>query len=122
MPTEETNITFREALNSAVRYWESRRLIYNGALFVVVAGAFVAGWPESARVIQVEPILVIFVLAVLANVAYCAAYIPDLALQFTTFRGSWFRGRWMLMVVGTLMACAVTYLFVSGMFGLGERN
>jgi hypothetical protein len=88
----------------------------------VVGAAFVAGLPTSKRVLNSGPLLVIFILAVLANVAYCAAYIPDLALQHTSFRISWLRIRWSLMIVGTLTACAVAYLFASGMFGLTDGN
>jgi hypothetical protein len=66
--------------------------------------------------------LVIFILAVLANAAYCAAYIPDLALQHTSYRDSWLRVRWVLMFIGTLMACAIAYLCVAGMFGLADGN
>lgn len=81
-----------------------------------------AGWPVSERAIHIEAILIVFVLAVLANVAYCAAYIPELALQFTSYRHFWIRSRWMLMLIGTLMACAIAYLSVSGMFGLEAGN
>jgi len=124
MGTNESTpgVTFREALSSAVRYWEPRRLAYNAALLIVVGGAFIAGLPTSKRVVSAEPMLVIFILAVLANVAYCAAYIPDLALQLTSFRNSWLRIRWTLMVIGILMACAIAYLFVAGMFGLADGN
>jgi len=115
-------VTLRDALSNAVRYWEPRRIIYNAALLIVVAGAFIAGWPVSRRVLSAEPVLVIFVLAVLANVAFCAAYIPDLALQHSSFRSSWLRVRWVLMAIGTLMACAIAYLCVAGMFGLAEGN
>jgi len=115
-------VTFREALSSAVRYWEPRRLVYNAALLILVGGAFVAGLPVSKRVISVEPMLLLFILAVLANIAYCGAYIPDIALQHTSYRGLWIRVRWMVLVVGTLMACALAYLFVAGMFGLIDGN
>ena len=122
MSSEETVITFREALNSAIRYWEPRRLLYNGALLVVVVGAFIAGLPVSLRTLNVGAILIYFVLAILANVAYCAAYVPDLALQFTSFREIWLRGRWVLLLIGTLMACAIAFLCVEGPFGLIEGN
>jgi hypothetical protein len=124
MATQDLNavVTFREALSSAVRYWEPRRLAYNAALLVVVGGAFVAGLPVSKRAISAEPMLVLFVLAVLANVAYCGAYIPDVALQLTSFRYLWLRLRWVVLVIGTLMACALAYLLVAGMFGLVDGN
>ena len=120
MASEEPNraVPFQESLTSAIRYWEPRRLAYNAALALVVLGAFFAGWPVSKQVLHTEPILVIFILAVLANVAYCAAYLPDLALQHSSFRDSWLRARWALLLLGTLLAAAITYLFVAGMFGL----
>jgi hypothetical protein len=114
--------SFRETLSDAIRYWERRRLIYNGTLFLVVAAAFVAGLPVSKRVVSAEPVLMVFILAVLANVAYCAAYLPDLAIQNSSLRGSWLRWRWLLLTVGTLFASAIAYLSVTGMFGLAEGN
>jgi hypothetical protein len=117
-----SGVTFRETLSNAIRYWEPRRLLYNGALVLVVAGAFIAGWPVSKRVLETESVLFLFVLAVLANVAYCAAYVPDLALQHSSFRDTWLRARWVLLLIGILMGCALTYLFVAGAFGLYEGN
>ena len=58
----------------------------------------------------------LFILAVLANVAYCAAYLPDLVLQFSTFRDGWLRWRWSLLTLGILFAGALTYLFTQGLF------
>jgi len=120
LATEESikPLTLREALTTSIRYWEPRRLVYNAALILVVVGAFVAGWPGSKDAIHVETVLLAFVLAVLANVAYCAAYVPDLFLQYSSFREAWLRGRWVLLLVGTLMACAITYLFVAPWFGV----
>jgi hypothetical protein len=117
-PTEHSALPLRETLSNAIRYWEPRRLIYKAALLVVVTGSFAAGWPVSKRVLQAEPVLAIFVLAVLANVAYCAAYLPDLVIQHSSVRDSWLRWRWVLLVVCTLFASALAYLFVAGMFGL----
>jgi len=111
-------VSFREALGDALRYWEPRRLLYNGALLLIVCAAFVAGWPISKRVLSAEPVLVLFILAVLANIAYCAAYVPDLVVQHSPLRSGWLRWRWVLFTVGTLLASAISYLFVAGMFGL----
>ncbi len=120
--TESSEVTFREALSDAIRYWEPRRLIFNLALLLVVAGTFVASLPVSRRALGAEPMLALFILAVLANVAYCAAYVPDLAMQFSSFRVSWQRFRWLLLTVGILFASAVAYFFAAGMFGLAEGN
>ena len=122
MTDEGSRVSFRDALSDAIAYWEPRRLLYNGALLVVVIGAFVAGWPVSRRAIEGQSALVLFVLAVLANVAYCAAYLPDLAMQHSSFRASWLRVRWALLVIGILMGCALAYLFVSVPFGLAIED
>jgi hypothetical protein len=120
--TEPSEVTFREALSAAIRYWEPRRLVFNLVLLLVVAGAFVAGLPVSRRALTAEPMLALFILAVLANVAYCAAYVPDLAMQLSSFRVSWQRFRWLLLTLGILFASALVYFFVAGMFGLAEGN
>jgi drug/metabolite transporter (DMT)-like permease len=115
-------LSFRETIGDALRYWEPRRLVYNGALFALVAGCFVIGWPVSKRVIGMEPGLTIFILAVLANVAYCAACFPDLIIQQSALREVWLRWRWVLFVIGTLFASAIAYFCVAGMFGLGSQE
>lgn len=122
MPDEGSRISFRDALSDAIRYWERGRLLYNGALLLVVLVMFFAAWPVSRRVIELQSMLVLFVLAVLANVAYCAAYVPDLVLQLSSFRDSWLRVRWILLTVGLLMGCALAFLFVAGPFGLAQGN
>jgi hypothetical protein len=117
--TEPATPTLREMLSDAIRYWEPRRLFYNGALLLVVAGCFAAGWPESKQLLQAEIALGVFILAVLANVAYCAVYLPDIAIQHSAMRNSWLRWRWVLLLVGTLFASAITYFVVAGMLGFG---
>jgi hypothetical protein len=63
-------------ITDAIRYWEPRRLAYNAVLFVVVLFYFVKDYPASKQALSLDEILVVFVLTVLANVAYCAAYVP----------------------------------------------
>jgi len=109
--------SFRDTLSNALRYWEPRRLVYNGVLVVVVVGCFVANWPDSRLAFSAaEPLLIVFILAVLANVAYCAAYLPDLLLQQSALRDLWIRWRWVLLALGTLFAAALAYLFSQGLF------
>jgi sensor histidine kinase regulating citrate/malate metabolism len=57
---------------NALRYWEPRRLIYNAVLGVVVVGQFLLAWPLSREKMSLDLMLGLFVLAVLANIAYCA--------------------------------------------------
>jgi hypothetical protein len=64
-------VSIREALTQAIRYWEPRRRLYNGLLLFVVAAVFVLGLPVSRSQLNVNLLLFLFVTAVFANVAYC---------------------------------------------------
>ena len=108
--------TLREAVTDALRYWEPRRLVYNAVLAVTVLFYFVRAYPSSKSVLQLDSILGLFLLAVLANVAYCAAYIADVFAQWSSYRDFWRRYRWIILVVGMLFAAILTRFFSLGMF------
>jgi|SRR3989475_6002411 len=107
----------RDLTTDALRFWELRRLFYNALLAVIVAGHFVATWPTSRSSVTFDGVLGLFLLAVLANVAYSAVYVADVFIQLSGFRAS--RGRWrlVLLVVGFAFAGVLTHFFSSGMFG-----
>ncbi len=86
----------REAVTDAIRYWEPRRLAFNGVLAAIVVGYFAAGWPRSRTVLSVDTALLLFLLAVLANICYSAAYVADMFVQVSGFRESWRRWRWVV--------------------------
>ncbi|HXV62698.1 MAG TPA: hypothetical protein VEK15_18505 [Vicinamibacteria bacterium] len=102
----------------ALRYWEPRRLLYNGVLGAVVVTHFVLAWPASREQLSFDIVLGIFLLAVLANVAYCAAYLPDLFVRFSGLDAAWRWGRTILLAVGTSFAAAMTHFFAKGIFGV----
>ncbi|HEY4342255.1 MAG TPA: hypothetical protein VGM97_20090 [Steroidobacteraceae bacterium] len=110
-------VSARAALSEAIRYWEPRRIAYNFILFVEVAALYVAHLPTSRSNLDFNLVLALFVLAVLANVAYCAAYVVDVLSQLSTFRTSWLRVRWVLALIGITFAAALTYFFSLGFFG-----
>ncbi len=94
----------REVLDDAIRYWERRRIVYNVILVLVVAGWVVLTWPHFRSALTLNSLFRLFVLAVLANVCYSSAYVVDIALQYSSFRTTWLRVRWILWLVGTLFA------------------
>jgi hypothetical protein len=59
----------------AIRYWEPMRIAYNLVLALIVVICFAIYFPASKQSISLDGILLRFLLAVLANVAYCAAYV-----------------------------------------------
>jgi uncharacterized membrane protein YfcA len=107
---------FRESVTSAIRYWERRRLVYNGVLAAVVLAYFGIYYPATKSFLSVESILPIFLLAVLANVAYCAVYPVDIFVSISAYRDKWRKYRWVLLVIGLLFAAIITHYFALGMF------
>lgn len=107
---------FGQLAGDALRYWEPRRLLYNGVLASVVLVHFIAAWPTSRAFLAWDSLLGLFLLVVLANVAYCAAYVVDLFVQMSVLRATWVRWRWALLVVGLAFAAVLTHFFSGTMF------
>lgn len=106
----------RDVLSDAIRYWELRRLVYNVVLALIVLTYFVINWPQSRAAASFDGVLFLFVLAILANVCYCAAYLGDVFVQVSGLRDVWRRWRWVLFVVGTVFAAIITRWFALGFF------
>ena len=109
-------LSFKECATNAIRYWEPRRLVYNLSLAVIVLTYFGLNYPGSKAAMSVDEVLGIFVLAVLANVAYCAVYVVDIFAQVSGYQALWRKYRWMLFVVGVLFAGTMTRFFALGLF------
>ena len=114
-------IQWREFLSNAIRYLEPRRIVYNLVLAVIVVVHFVHGLPFSKSTLQFNSVLFLFALAVLANVAYCAAYIPDVFAQMSGLRDSWLRFRWVVLVIGLAFAAVLAHFFSLSMFDRGSQ-
>jgi hypothetical protein len=91
--TSTTSERLREAVSDTLGYGEPRRVVYNLVL-----------------------VLIVFVLAVLANVCYCAAYLADVFVQVSGFREAWQKWRFILFVIGLAFAAVITPWFVLGFF------
>ena len=108
---------FRESLTSAIRYWEKMRLVYNGVLIVVVGGCFAWAYSTAKSQLSVNLFLGFVLLAVLANVVYCTAYIVDVVVQMSGFRERWARYRWVLFSVGVIFAAILARFWSLAIFG-----
>lgn len=111
-PSPETT-----AFKAVVVHWEPRRLVYNGVLAVLV---LVRAWPvlpSRWRRAWLPALAALFVLAVAAKVAYCAADPVDGSLQCSEFRATWRRYRWVVFMTGLLTAAALVWLALAVLLG-----
>jgi hypothetical protein len=102
----------RDVLDDALRYWEPRRVVYNLVLACVCLGWLVFTWPHF-RAALLTALLPLLVLAVLANVCYCAAYVVDIPMQYSSFRAPWRRWRWGLWLAGVLFAAILACYWIA---------
>jgi len=109
-------VQWREFLSNAIRYWEPRRILYNLVLAAIVVVHFVQGLPFSRSTLHFNALLLLFLLAVLANIAYCAVYLPDVFAQMSGLRDTWLRFRWVVFAIGLAFAGVLTHFFSLGMF------
>jgi hypothetical protein len=105
--------TFREVFTDAIRYWEPRRIGYNVVLTLIVLGWVSFTWPHFRGAFTWGSLLALFVLAVLANVCYCAAYLVDVPVQYSAFRDTWRRRRWVLWLIGVIFAAIIAFYWVA---------
>jgi len=92
-------------VGEAVRYWELRRIPYNLALVLVAVVIVLRTWPHFEPAIAPGSILPLAVLALLANVCYCAAYGVELAMRSVgAAPRHWRTAVW---IAGTLLAMLI---------------
>ncbi len=105
-------------VKDAIRWWEPRRAVYNLALLFLVTVYFIRGYPHTRAVLEVNSLLLLFGLAVMANVAYCAAYFVDLFAQLGGYREALVRVRFLLFAVGTAFALVLTHFWSKALLGV----
>ncbi|HWA97342.1 MAG TPA: hypothetical protein VG713_02575 [Pirellulales bacterium] len=115
-PTLVTGNTTREAITDALRFWERARVLYNAALAAIVLGYFVGNLPYSRSVVTLNSMLVLFLLAVMANLCYCAVYVIDIFVQASGFETPWRKARWAALAIGTAFAAIITRFIAMGAF------
>ena len=97
-------------ITDALKYWEPRRVIYNLVLAILT---LVVSFQEFVDVLGDSAwrtfglFLIMGVLMVLANICYCAAYVPEFLVRFTPFKHLWPKFRWVVFTSGTALACMI---------------
>lgn len=107
------HLALREILRAAAGYWEPRRITYNAILATIVVAWVVAAWPHFRPALTPQSLLLTLVLAAIANVCYCAAYLVEVAMRLSRFRYAWPKRRWALWFAGTLLAGVLTCYWIA---------
>ena len=102
-----------EIIGNAWRYWEGRRLAYNGALVLLALGWLVFTWPHFRPALNFRVAAALVILAVLANVGYSAVYGVELLARLLPARATRLRWRSVLWLVGTLFALALEMYWIA---------
>jgi hypothetical protein len=113
--------TLRDYATDAIRWWEPKRIAYNVALVAVVGACFLVTLPASRQTLTTDTLLFLVALAVLANIAYCAAYVVDVFVQMSGFREQWRAYRWILFLIGMSFAAILARFWALGMFHPGSH-
>jgi hypothetical protein len=92
------------SIRNAASFWEPRRLIYNALLTTTALFWLIKDWTHFRPALSWYFLGVITVLALLANLCYCAAYLADLVIQNVLLNSKWNRTRWAIFTLGTLFA------------------
>lgn len=97
----------------AARFWEFRRIWYNGALFAVVLLWLGLTWPHFRPALTLDALGKILGLALLANLCYCAAYFVELFLPILVAGGVRRKIRWAVWIAGTLLALLIENYWIA---------
>lgn len=100
-------------LRDAIKFWEPRRVGYNLVLIAVAVFWFAFDWHHFRRGLHPQLILALIVLAILANLCYCAAYLVDIPLQCSRFRNRWIHRRTWLWIAGVLFATLLASYWIN---------
>ena len=107
---------------SALRFWEPRRLLYNAILTAVALLWLIKDWSHYRPALTLSFFFFMCILALLANLCYCAAYLAEIPIQLLFPRDAWRRLRWTLWTVGTLFAALFESYWINDEIypGLGQ--
>ena len=88
-------------------------MVYNVILTMVVIVWLVVTWPHFRVALNFSSLLLLCVLALMANACYCAAYFVDIPLQRSSLNAVWKHRRWGLWLAGTLFAIVLANYWIA---------
>src|SRR5437660_213688 len=113
LPTPELTMRQQDHRNlaasgfrDAVLFWEPRRVWYNALLTLSALLWLVLTWPHFRPALTWLSFAKMMVLALLANLCYCAGYVAEFFIQGALPVTLWRGVRYALFVIGMLIALA----------------
>src|SRR3974390_1231301 len=110
---EELSAKSSPRFGEAVRFWERWRPWYNAALFAVVLLWLGLTWPHFRPALTPEALGKMLVLALAANVCYCAAYVVEAGIQAVSSEIARRRFRWAVWILGILFALLIENYWIA---------
>ena len=100
-------------LKAASRFWERQRPWYNAVLLLLVVLWVGFTWPHFRPAMNLVALGKMTVLALLANLCYCAGYAMEGFIQPMVEQAYWRRLRWVVWVVGMLLAILLANYWIA---------
>src|SRR5215472_10468781 len=100
-------------LKAASRFWERQRPWYNAVLLLLVVLWVGFTWPHFRPAMNLVALGKMTVLALLANLCYCAGYAMEGFIQPLAVQAYWRRLRWVVWVVGMLLAILLANYWIA---------
>ena len=103
----------RVDLKDAAQFWERQRILYNGVILAVVVLWVVVTWPHFRPAMSFVALGKMAVLAVLANLSYCAGYAMEGFIQPLAEQAYWRKLRWAVWTAGVLLAILLSNYWIA---------
>src|SRR5271157_115912 len=113
MNDETTSAGDAPLLSTAARFWEPGRLLYNAVLTLIVLLWLVLTWPHFRPALTLGSLEAFIILALAANLCYCAAYLADFFMQGLLPSQHWRRFRQGLWLLGMLFAIVLENYWIA---------
>ena len=97
----------------AARFWERQRIWYNAVLCLFVVLWVIFTWPHFRPALTWIALGKMLVLALLANLCYCAGYVAELFMQPLFSQAYWRRVRWVVWMIGMLAAALLENYWIA---------
>jgi hypothetical protein len=104
---------WRTGLRDAVKFWEPRRILYNAVLAAVVLAWVGFTWPHFLPAFKLDSLLLLSVLALIANACYSTAYLVEVPARCSSLAVAWCRWRWVVWSAGMLLAILVANYWIA---------